>query len=67
MISVDMVIDRIAFYYEGGSLVYDDFVEPAPLAVEKTVEDATPKSTQAVTATAAAPVIAPPDEQPKQV
>jgi hypothetical protein len=31
MISADMVIDRISFYYEGGVLFYDDYVEPEPV------------------------------------
>jgi hypothetical protein len=34
MISTDMAIDRISYYYEGGVLYYDDYVAPTPQAEE---------------------------------
>lgn len=40
MITTDMVMDRIKFYYEGGILIYDDHVEAPPLTVEKTTDGA---------------------------
>jgi hypothetical protein len=39
MISTSMVIDRLKFYYDGGTLYYDDYVSPKELETKKAGEE----------------------------